>query len=166
MNQWKKLVIPAVVVVVLVAWYAFRPERLVVNRHVNEALLSEQSASQPQPLVSGQFYGILHPTAGTATIYQMPEGTRILRFTNFSTSNGPDVHVYMVAADDAKDIATVQKAGFVDLGDIKGNVGDQNYMLGNDLDLAKYRAVSIWCKRFSVNFGAAALRPTESSLNH
>jgi hypothetical protein len=34
------------------------------------------------------------------------------------------------------------------------------------LDLAKYRAVSIWCKRFSVNFGAAALRPTDSSLNH
>ncbi len=119
MNQWKKLVIPAVVVVVLAAWYAFRPERLVVNRHVDEALPSEQSASQPQPLVSGQFYGILHPTAGTATIYQMPDGTRVLRFTNFSTSNGPDVHVYMVAADDAKDIATVQKAGFVDLGDVK-----------------------------------------------
>jgi hypothetical protein len=72
MNQWKKLVIPAVVLVVLVAWYAFRPERLVVNRHVDEALPSEQSDSQPQPLVSGQFYGILHPTAGTATIYQMP----------------------------------------------------------------------------------------------
>src|ERR1700719_4898970 len=165
MNQWKKLVIPAVVVVVLVAWYAFRPERLVVNRHVNEALPSEQSASQPQPLVSGQFYGILHPTAGTATIYQMPEGTRILRLTSFSTSNGPDVHVYMVAADDAKDVATVQQAGFIDLGVLKGNIGDQNYTLGSDLDLGKYRAVSIWCKRFSVNFGAAALRPTVAPKN-
>jgi hypothetical protein len=72
----------------------------------------------------------------------------------------------MVAADDAKDAATVQKAGFADLGVIKGNVGDQNYTLGNDLDLAKYRAVSVWCKRFSVNFGAAALRPTEASANH
>jgi len=94
--------------------------------------------------------------------YQMGDGTRVLRFTSFGTSNGPDVHVYMVAADDAKDIATVQKAGFVDLGVIKGNIGDQNYALGSDLDLAKYRAVSIWCKRFSVNFGAAALRPTEA----
>jgi hypothetical protein len=72
----------------------------------------------------------------------------------------------MVAADDAKDAATVQKAGFVDLGVIKGNLGDQNYTLGSDLDLAKYRAVSIWCKRFSVNFGAAALRPTETSQKH
>jgi len=66
----------------------------------------------------------------------------------------------MVAADDAKDAATVKDSAFVDLGVIKGNVGDQNYTLAGDLDLAKYRAVSIWCKRFSVNFGAAALRPT------
>jgi hypothetical protein len=72
----------------------------------------------------------------------------------------------MIAADDAKDSATVEKAGFVDLGVIKGNIGDQNYTLGSDLDLTKYRAVSIWCKRFSVNFGAAALRPTEASQNH
>jgi hypothetical protein len=72
----------------------------------------------------------------------------------------------MVASDDAKDIATVQRAGFIDLGVIKGNVGDQNYTLGGDLDLAKYRAVSIWCKRFSVNFGAAALRPTQVAQNH
>jgi len=59
----------------------------------------------------------------------------------------------------------VQQAGFIDLGVIKGNIGDQNYTLGNDLDLMKYRAVSIWCKRFSVNFGAAALRPTGLSQN-
>lgn len=74
----------------------------------------------------------------------------------------PDVHVYMVAADDAKDAATVERAGFVDLGVIKGNVGDQNYVLPTDLDLAKYRAVSIWCKRLSVHFGAAALKPAQA----
>ena len=90
-------------------------------------------------------------------------GSRVLRLTSFSTSNGPDVHVYMVAADDAKDVATVERAGFIDLGVLKGNIGDQNYILGSDLDLGKYRAVSIWCKRFSVNFGAAALKPTDSS---
>ena len=165
MKKWMKVAIPIAVVVVFVAWYAFRPERLVVNRSVDEGMPAAQGASLPKPLVSGQFYSILHPTAGTATIYQMGDGTRVLRFTSFSTSNGPDVHVYMVAADDAKDIATVQHAGFVDLGVIKGNIGDQNYTLGGDLDLAKYRAVSIWCKRFSVNFGAAALKPTEQSLN-
>jgi hypothetical protein len=161
MKKWTKLAIPVVALAALAAWYAFRPERLVVNRRVDEAMPTVQAGSTPQPLVSGQFYSILHPTAGTATIYRLGDGTRFLRFTNFTTSNGPDVHVYMVASDDAKDVATVQQAGFIDLGVIKGNVGDQNYALSGDLDLAKYRAVSIWCKRFSVNFGAAPLRPTQ-----
>ncbi|HKN17737.1 MAG TPA: DM13 domain-containing protein [Candidatus Sulfotelmatobacter sp.] len=164
MKRWTKFAIPVAVVVLFLAWYAFRPERLVVNRRVDEAMPTRQDAS-PKPVESGQFYSILHPTSGTATLYQTGNGSRILRFTNFSTSNGPDVHVYLVAADDAKDIATVQRAGFMDLGVIKGNIGDQNYTLSRDVDLAKYRAVSIWCKRFSVNFGAAALRPTEAAQN-
>jgi Electron transfer DM13 len=164
MKKWTKLAIPIAAIAAFLAWYAFRPERLVLNRAVNEAMPAAQDVS-PKPLVLGQFYSVLHPTSGTATIYDMGAGTRVLRFTNFTTSNGPDVHVYMVAADDAKDAASVQRAGFVDLGVIKGNVGDQNYSLGSDLDLAKYRAVSIWCKRFSVNFGAAALRPTEAMQN-
>jgi len=161
MKKWK-VAIPVVIVAVFVAWYAFRPERLVVDRRVDEALPTAQGGLLAQTLASGRFYSILHPTEGTATIYQMGDGTRVLRFTNFKTSNGPDVHVYMVAADDAKDVAAVQRAGFIDLGVLKGNIGDQNYNLGNDLDLAKYRAVSIWCKRFSVNFGTAPLMPTQA----
>jgi hypothetical protein len=164
MKTWMKIAIPVAVVAAFFAWYAFRPERLVVNQTVSEAMPLPQGTSL-QPLVSGQFYSILHPTAGSATIYQLPDGTRLLRLTNFSTSNGPDVHVYMVASDDAKDASTVEKAGFIDLGSIKGNIGDQNYQLANDLDLAKYRSVSIWCKRFSVNFGAAPLHPTQTSQN-
>lgn len=165
MKTWMRIGIPVGLLAVLAAWYAFRPERLVVNQRVDEAMPAAQGGPSVQPLEVGQFYSILHPTEGTAAIYQMGDGTRVLRLTSFRTSNGPDVHVYMVAADDARDVATVQKAGFVDLGVIKGNIGDQNYTLGSDLDLAKYRAVSIWCKRFTVNFGAAALRPTESSQN-
>jgi hypothetical protein len=162
MKTWKKVTIAITVVAVVVAWYAFRPERLVVKRQVDEAM---PSAGSSQPLESGQFYSILHPAQGTATVYQFGNVTRI-RLTSFRTSNGPDVHVYAVAPDGAKDAATVEKAGFVDLGVLKGNIGDQNYTLGSDVDLAKYRAVSIWCKRFGVNFGAPALRPTEASQNH
>jgi len=65
--------------------------------------------------LSGQFKGYAHPTEGTASIYGM-DSKRILRLTNFRTSNGPDVHVYLIAAPDAKDDATVKNAAFVDLG--------------------------------------------------
>jgi len=160
MNKWK-IAIPALAVVLLVAWYAFRPERLFINERVHEALPTA-NVSSVQPIESGVFYGIAHPTEGTATIYRMGDGALMLRFTSFRTSNGPNVHVYLVAADDAKDSETVRRAGFIDLGSIKGNIGDQNYALGSDVDLSKYRAVSIWCQRFSVNFGAASLKPDQS----
>ena len=164
MKTWMKVAIAVVVVLIVGLWYWFRPDRLFSNVTVDEAMPAAQGASAAAlPLESGTFYTILHPTSGTATVYKMADGTHMLRFTNFQTSNGPDVHVYMVAADDAKDAATVERAGFVDLGVIKGNVGDQNYTLPSDLDTAKYHAVSIWCKRFSVNFGAAALKPAQVS---
>ena len=154
MKKWRFVILTIVIAPGLVAWYAFRPERVVVNRSVNGTFPGGQ-ASSAQTLASGTFHSVLHPTEGTATVYRLGDGSRVLRFTNFRTSNGPDVHVYIVAADDAKDHATVLQAGFVDLGVIKGNIGDQNYNIGPDLDLSKYRTVSVWCKRFSVNFGAA-----------
>jgi hypothetical protein len=161
MKKWQ-IAVPIVVVALIVAWYIFRPERLYINRSVDEAMPASQGAAPAQALESGTFYGVLHPTAGTATIYRLADGTRILRFTDFRTSNGPDVDVYMVAADDAKDSATVLRAGFINLGSLKGNIGDQNYTLGPDVDLSKYRAVSVWCKQFSVNFGTAPLTPAQA----
>jgi len=100
-----------------------------------------------------------------ATVFQLAGGKKTLRLTNFATSNGPDVHVYLVAAQDAKDNDAVTKAGFVDLGTMKGNIGDQNYELPPNADLATYRAVTIWCKRFSVNFGTAPLNSSMQSMN-
>jgi len=88
----------------------------------------------PQQLLSGHFKGYAHETHGTAAIYDI-NGKRVLRLTNFKTSNGPDVHVYLVAAPDATDDDTVKNTPFVDLGIMKGNVGDQNYDVPQSLDL-------------------------------
>ena len=67
--------------------------------------------------------------------------------------------MYLVAASDASDNETVTKAGFVELGALKGNEGDQNYDIPANVDLEKYRAVTIWCHRFNVNFATAPLAP-------
>jgi hypothetical protein len=120
------------------------------------------AAQQPVELSMGAFHGVAHATDGKAAVYQLPDGKRVLRFTDFRTSNGPEVHVYLVAANDAKDNATVKKAGFIDLGSIKGNVGNQNYDVPTDTDLGKYRAVTIWCRRFGVNFATASLQSQSS----
>jgi Electron transfer DM13 len=156
MKKWK-IAVAALVIVLFAAWYAFRPEGLFIDRRVQEELPTAKGGTPLQPVASGAFHGVAHPTNGTATIYQSGDGSRVLRFTNFRTTNGPNVHVYMVAADDAKDNASVPRAGFIDLGPIKGNVGDQNYAFGPGVELSKYRSVSVWCQRFSINFGTAPL---------
>src|SRR5882724_745969 len=155
----RKLVIVLVVLIATgAAWFAFRPERLFTNQRVNEQFPTATAANNATTkLASGQFHNGAHDTKGTAAIFQLGEGKRMLRLTNFETSNGPDVHVYLVAAADAKDNDTVKNAGFVELGALKGNIGDQNYDVPANVDLAKYRAVTIWCARFSVNFGTAPL---------
>jgi len=162
-----KLVIAAIIVGGGLAWYAFRPERLFLNQKVNESLPAATSetmasASALTPLLTGRFHDGAHKTAGVATIYQLPEGKRVLRLTNFETSNGPEVQVYLVAANDAKDSDAVKRAGFVTLGPLKGNVGDQNYDVPSGIDLNKYRAATIWCQRFGVNFGTAPLAASSS----
>ena len=148
-------VVLAATIIAVAAWYAFRPERLFINQTVNEQFPTASAASNK--LASGQFHNGAHETKGTATVFQLADGKKTLRLTDFATSNGPDVRVYLVAASDAKDNDAVTEAGFIDIGSLKGNIGDQNYDLPANTDLTKYRAVTIWCKRFSVNFGTAPL---------
>ena len=112
-------------------------------------------------LAKGEFHKAEKAGKGTATVYQLADGKRVLRLTDFETDNGPDLHVRLIAADDAKDTASVAKTDHVELGQLKGNKGNQNYDLPKDVDLSKYRVVSIWCNRFSVNFAAARLTATK-----
>jgi pentapeptide MXKDX repeat protein len=110
-------------------------------------------------LFTGKFHGIVHKTEGWATIYQGADGKQVLRLTNFKTSNGPDVHVILVATKDAMDDANFLKDNTerIELGKLKGNEGDQNYEVPAGTDLTKFRTVSIYCERFNANFGAAPL---------
>jgi hypothetical protein len=162
----RNAVIGLAIVVLAGGWYAFRPERLFVDRTVNESLGSVTSAGAmssgvatagPATLAMGKFHSNAHDTKGNAAVIDLGGGRRVLRLTNFATSNGPDVRIYLVAAADARDDATVKSAGFVELGGMKGNIGDQNYEIPASIDLGSYRTVTVWCRRFSVNFGSAPL---------
>lgn len=165
--QKKTILITLGAVAAVGLWYAFRPERLVVNQSVNEAFPSggapAASTSAPAALASGRFHTVAHESRGLATLYQLPDGKQTLRLTEFKTSNGPELHLYLVAAGDASDSDTVKNAGFLDLGPLKGNEGDQNYDVPAGTDLTKYRAATVWCKRFAVNFATAPLAMQASS---
>ena len=120
---------------------------------------STKQDNQVKTLETGTFHGKVHQTSGRATVYQEADGKLLLRLTNFKTSNGPDVHVILIAAKYADDDANFLKTDTarVELGKLKGNEGDQNYAIPAGTDLSKYQTVSIYCERFNANFGAAPL---------
>ena len=158
--QRRTVLVIAALIVLAAGWYLFRPERLFVNATVSEEFpAADKAKTATATLLEGRFHDVAHKGVGTATIHQLQDGKRVLRLTDFETSNGPDVRVYLVAADDANDNDTVTRAGFLELGALKGNVGDQNYDLPAEADLSKYRAVTVWCRRFGVNFATAPLLP-------
>lgn len=115
--------------------------------------------NKTKTLETGTFHGKVHSTSGRVTIYQEQDGKLVLRLTNFKTSNGPDVHVILIAAKDADDDANFLKNNTerVELGKLKGNEGNQNYNIPSGTDLGKFQTVSIYCERFDANFGAAPL---------
>ena len=109
-------------------------------------------------LARGEFYAVAHEGQGQATLYLLADGRRILRFENFSVLNGPELHVYLAPQDPIADSVGVELAGAIDLGPLKGNIGDQNYEIDAEIDLSLYHSVVIWCQPFRVPFSAVSLQ--------
>jgi hypothetical protein len=110
----------------------------------------------PVELASGAFGSLgRYTTVGQVRVVELEDGRRFVRFEDFETSNGPDLFVYLSTG--PADGSAGFTDDFVDLGVLKGNIGDQNYELPADVDLARYTSVVVYCLRFSSPFGAADL---------
>lgn len=159
-------------VLVYLAVGVFGVQTLFYDTEVNEDFAATPPTSKEQgpfqaaesaprgPIVvsSGRFHPVAHPGTGDAIVYRLEDGSHVLRLENLDIFNGPALYVYTVAAKDASDGETVLDAGFLNLGPLKGNKGNQTYELPAEFDPKKHRSISIWCQRFSVNFATAPLR--------
>jgi hypothetical protein len=129
-----------------------------IDREVSEALPPELMI---EVIASGTFSDAdqLHRGAGNATLVRTAGGIGILRFTEFQVTNGPDLKVWLVKAPDIKEASDVTDSEWLSLGPLKGNIGDQNYVLPEGTDLSEHRSVVVWCEQFGVLFSAATLNP-------
>lgn len=98
----------------------------------------------------------IHKGSGKALLYRLADGSHILRLQDFKVTNGPDLMVYLVKETNIAEADQV-KAGYVNLGDLKGNVGNQNYMIPKNVNLSEYNSAVIWCELFGVLFSPASL---------
>jgi Electron transfer DM13 len=121
------------------------------NSTVYENMSDTTTQPNTEPLM-GNFIDAgdgFHKAEGIAKVIDLTDGRTFLRLENLKTTNGPDLYVYLSTGKDASDI--------VNLGRLKGNIGNQNYEIPIGTDLSKYNTVLIWCKAFSTLFGSAQL---------
>ncbi len=161
--MWLAAMVLAVLAAVTLIW--FQPQKLLYDERVHEPLPNAAGPSQasgsvaaPVELASGSFVSREHPTRGVARVLRLADGPVVVRLEGFATSNGPRLVVWLSknparGADDAFD------DDHVDLGSLKGNLGDQSYLVPTGVDASGYTSVVIWCARFHVSFGAADLAP-------
>jgi hypothetical protein len=151
-------------------WFA--PWQLFLDKKVDEALPSVRTAAatktEAQPggrltLAAGEFRSLEHESSGRALILRLSDGSRYLRFEDLNTSNGPDLRVLLSVHPLDDDWHVWDDQEFLDLGGLKGNIGDQNYLLPNDFALSKYRTAVVWCRRFHVGFAVVPLDPVPGS---
>jgi hypothetical protein len=157
-------------IVFVTVW--FQPQQALLNTTVQETLPPAGSppspsvrGSAPTPgtgqssvLASGTFRSLEHDTTGQAMLVMLADGRVFLRFEDLDTLNGPDLRVYLSEVPAGGD-AHAYGEDFVDLGQLKGNKGNQNYLVPDDVDLTRFKSAVIWCRRFTVGFGVAPLSP-------
>lgn len=123
---------------------------------------ADEAATEPTgpvAVLTGDVVGAdeFHQGSGTATIYQLEDGSHVLRLEDFEVTNGPDLHVILSPVASPTTREEVSAEGYVDLGELKGNVGSQNYDIPPEVDINSIGSVVIYCVPFHVLFSTATL---------
>ena len=126
------------------------------------AMNENMPSASPVALSRGSFRDAdaVHKGSGTATVYELPTGQHVIRLEEFRVTNGPALVVYLAKHPDPASADDVIDGGFINLGELKGNVGSQNYVVPEEAAIDEFSSVVIWCELFSVLFSPAALEPT------
>ena len=125
----------------------------------DQPMAETMPSAGPVVVASGEFVDAdaVHKGSGRAMLYALPDGSHVVRFEDFRTTNGPALVVYLAKHPSPASAADVLDGGFLDLGKLKGNVGNQNYVIPAGTDVSEYGSVVIWCVLFDVLFSPAAL---------
>lgn len=125
----------------------------------------DPSPGDVQLLLTGDFAPItpIRLASGTASIYRLSDGRRVLRLENLEAMNGPELHVLLSAypnpttQDHLDQVASLQ----IDLGPLKGNTGNQNYMIEDpafNADNFAEGSVVLYSVPYETIFSYASLR--------
>ncbi|MGB8193762.1 MAG: DM13 domain-containing protein [Chitinophagaceae bacterium] len=121
------------------------------NTDAPTVTLTETVDTTAKLLASGIFQkGPYGTVSGKGELYKNPNGTYAVVLDSFTTTNGPDLYVYL-----SKQAMPVD---FIEAGKLKSTSGRQVYDLDMKPDTAQFKYISIHCKAYNHLFGYALLK--------
>lgn len=137
------------------------PWEIVVDQQIDTPLKEPplDGMAEGKVLGEGQFYDMEMTGKGTARLYELPGGRHALRFENFEVSNNTDLFVWLSESADPKTSADATASPYREIGNLKSTLGDENFMVPDDLPAEKIKSVVIWCAPVRVAYTGAVLSP-------
>ncbi len=158
----RKRVLPWFVALVVIlggiGLYWFQPWKLFTSSRIEET-----PPAAATTLAAGTFIKHEHATSGQAEVVRLPDGKHQLVLRELATSDGPELRIWLSnqpVVDGEAGWTLFDDGKWVDLGQLKATHGTHVYDIPDGTDIAEYTSVTIWCRRFAVSFGAAALKQT------
>lgn len=100
---------------------------------------------------------LLRSAEGEVTIYQLGDLSRIMRIENFASTRAPDVHLVLTRNPDPTDPNGVG-VDYIDLGPLRGNVGNQTYDVPSGVDFSRYPILALYSVPYDYVISTATLR--------
>lgn len=139
---------------------------LVRSRFLGEDVLADEAAESFEPpegsvvVATGEFAAvdIVRGAEGEITIYQLPDGRRLLRFAEeFRSTRAPDVRIVLTRNPDPMDVRGVG-VDYLEIGLLRGNVGAQSYFVPETADFSRYPLLALYSREYDALIATLTIR--------
>ena len=135
------------------------PWEIVVDQQIDTPLEEPllEGMAEGKILGEGEFYNMEMTGKGTARLYELPSGKHAVRFENFEVSNNTDLFVWLSESPNPKTSADAVAVPYREIGNLKSTLGNENFLVPDDLPAEKVQSIVIWCAPVRVAYTGAVL---------
>jgi hypothetical protein len=137
------------------------PWKATVEQQIDTPLIEPAPAGLAGAKVLGtaKVYNVDREGQGTAKIYELSNGTRLIRLEDFFVSINSDLELRLSEGPNPKTTDDAVKSPFKVVAPLKATVGTMNYEVPKDIDVSKYKSIVIWCEITRNAYAAANIEP-------
>ena len=135
------------------------PWKATIEQQIDTPLIEPAPATLASARLLGtaRMHDVDKDGEGTAKIYELPNGTRMIRLEDFFVSINSDLELRLSESPDPKSTDDAVKSPWKLVGMLKATVGNMNYEVPNDIDVSRYKSIVIWCEITRNAYAAAPI---------